>query len=267
MGKNPEGSLIDGANGFLYGMTTSGGSSNYGSIFRVRPDGSEFRKLHDFSNANGRKPLGDLLLYAGRLYGMTSIGGKYKQGVIFSINRNGSGYVILHHFSGSDGAQPLNNLMVYKGSLYGVTSKGGTGDLGVIFKIKSDGTEFKKLFDFNYNSGGAPDGSLLLVPTPFSPESNSARSAVATVVVENAEQQVSIEAYPNPFLDILYVNITHSVHTEFQSVLTDMNGIIVGTHKGPTNATAAIRTNAGQGLYVLKVTVGGSTKHIRVFRK
>ena len=267
MGKNPEGSLIDGTNGFLYGMTTSGGSANYGSIFRVKPDGSEFKKLHDFSNANGRKPLGDLLLYGGRLYGMTSLGGKYKLGVIFRINRDGSGYVIQHHFSGSDGAQPLKNLMVYKGYFYGMTSKGGSGDLGVIFKIKSDGTEFKKLFDFDYNTGGAPDGSLLLVPTPPSTVTKSARSAVAALVVEDAEQQVSVEAYPNPFLDILYVNITHSADTEFQSVLMDASGRIVGTQTGPTNTTAAIRTDVSQGLYVLKVTVGNLTKHIRVVRK
>jgi uncharacterized repeat protein (TIGR03803 family) len=267
IGKNPEGCLIDGANGFLYGMTTSGGLANDGSIFRVKPDGSEFKKLHDFSNANGRKPLGDLLLYGGRLYGMTSIGGKHKRGVIFRINRSGTGYVILHHFSGSDGARPLKNLMVYKGSFYGMTSKGGSSNLGVIFRIKSNGTEFKKLFDFNYNTGGAPDGSLLLVPTTFSTETNSARSAVAAVVVENAEQQVSVEAYPNPFLDVLYVNITNSSETEFQSVIMDMSGRIVGAHTGATNTTAAIRTNFGQGLYVLRVTVGSLTKHIRVVRK
>ena len=198
---------------------------------------------------------------------MTSIGGKHKRGVIFRINRSGTGYVILHHFSGSDGARPLKNLMVYKGSFYGMTSKGGSSNLGVIFRIKSNGTEFKKLFDFNYNTGGAPDGSLLLVPTTFSTETNSARSAVAAVVVENAEQQVSVEAYPNPFLDVLYVNITNSSETEFQSVIMDMSGRIVGAHTGATNTTAAIRTNFGQGLYVLRVTVGSLTKHIRVVRK
>jgi uncharacterized repeat protein (TIGR03803 family) len=267
MGKSPEGSLIDGTNGFLYGMTTSGGAANYGSIFRVRPDGTEFKKLHDFSNANGRMPLGDLLLYGGRLYGMTSLGGKYKQGIIFRINRDGSGYVIQHHFSGMDGAQPLKNLMAYKGYLYGMTSKGGSGDLGVIFKIETDGTDFKKLFDFDQNTGGSPDGSLVLVPTPLPAVTKTAVSEFAVVVTEDTESQVSVDAFPNPFQDILYVNITGTEDTEFRSVLMDTKGMTVGTHTGHTNTNAAIRTNVGPGLYVLKVSVGNLTRYIRVVRQ
>ena len=264
MGKSPNGSLIDGTNGFLYGMTTSGGSGNYGSIFRVKSDGTEYKKLHDFSNANGRMPLGDLLLYGGRLYGMTSLGGKYKKGVIFRINRDGSGYLIQHHFSGSDGAQPTKNLIAYKGYLYGMTSKGGGGDLGVIFKIKTDGTDFKKLFDFDRNTGGAPDGSLVLVPTPLPAVTRSVASELAVVV---SEPQVSVDAYPNTFVDMLYLDVTATENIEFYSVLMDMSGSIVGTHAGRTNTTAAIRTDVRQGIYILKVKVGNLTKYVRVVRK
>ena len=151
-----------------------------------------------------------------------------------------------------------------------MTSRGGSVDLGVIFKIKADGTDFKKIFDFNSNSGGIPDGSLVLVPTPTPAilQSASARSAVAEAVVENAEQQVSIDANPNPFLDVLYLNIAHPVDTEFQSVMMDTNGRIVATHKGQTNSTTAITNDLSQGLYILKVKVGGDvTKFIRVIRR
>jgi uncharacterized repeat protein (TIGR03803 family) len=267
MGKSPEGSLIDGTNGFLYGMTTSGGAANYGSIFRVKPDGSEFKKLHDFTNANGRMPLGDLLLYGGRLYGMTALGGKFKQGIIFRINRDGSGYIIQHHFSGSDGAQPLKNLIAYKGYLYGMTSKGGISGLGVIFKIKTDGTEFKKLFDFNAGTGGAPDGSLALIPTPVPAATRIAGSALAKVTNEVSQQQVFVQAYPNPFVDVLYLNITGTGDQEFQSTLMDISGRIVSSTTGLADTNAAIRTNISPGVYVLKVTVGNWTKYLRVVRK
>lgn len=268
LGKNPEGSLIDGTNGFLYGMTTSGGSANYGSIFRIKPDGTEFKKLHDFNNANGRRPMGDLVLSGGRLFGMTMVGGKYKLGVVFRINRDGSGYTILHHFSGADGAEPLKNLTSYKGYLYGMTSKGGASDLGVIFKIKADGTDFKKLFDFNWNTGGAPDGSLVLIPTPIPAVHQLATTEVATLASGELNEQVSVEAYPNPWVDdILYLQITGTDDGEFQSVMIDTNGRIVGTYNGTTDTTAAIKTELSPGIYVLKVKVGNITKAIRVVRR
>ena len=263
-GKNPEGSLIDGDNGFLYGMTTSGGSANYGSIFRIKPDGSEFKKLHNFNIANGRMPLGDLVLAGGRLYGMTTLGGKFKLGVIFRINRDGSGYTIMHHFSGIDGAEPLKNLIVYKGYLYGMTSKGGSSGLGVIFKIKVDGTDFVKLFDFNWNTGGAPDGSLALIPTPVT---NTTAQSVALITVEESTPEISIHAYPNPFTDILYVQVEGAHDEAFTSSLVDLTGRTVSTQNGLTNTPTSIKVDVSAGLYLLKVKKGNLTKTLRVVRK
>ncbi|TXC76051.1 choice-of-anchor tandem repeat GloVer-containing protein [Luteibaculum oceani] len=58
-GRNPYGSLTL-ANGKLYGMTSSGGISNYGVLFEFNPTDNSFTKKVDFNGSNGRSPFGDL---------------------------------------------------------------------------------------------------------------------------------------------------------------------------------------------------------------
>jgi len=163
-GYYPEGSLFyDGT--FLYGITYYGGTNNAGIIFKLKPAGTEYSKLFDFSTLNGGHPrLGSLISDGTFLYGMTSSGGaNIYDGVIFKIKPNGTGYSKLHDFDVSDqmnGAYPHGSL-IYDGTfLYGMTNGGGSAN-GVIFKIKPDGTEYTNLFNFISESGYQPLGSLI----------------------------------------------------------------------------------------------------------
>jgi uncharacterized repeat protein (TIGR03803 family) len=70
----------------LYGMTYSGGSSNYGTVFQIDANGSGFQLLHTFDGSNGKYPFGILMLSGQTLYGMTSQGGGNNLGVIFAID-------------------------------------------------------------------------------------------------------------------------------------------------------------------------------------
>ena len=74
-GMYPYGSLFsDGT--FLYGMTSEGGTTNMGAIFKIKPDGTGFVKLLNFTGtANGRNPQGSLISDGTFLYGMTCNGG------------------------------------------------------------------------------------------------------------------------------------------------------------------------------------------------
>src|ERR1035437_9169964 len=74
-GNDPYGSLIsDGT--FLYGMTQYGGTDSLGVIFKIKPDGSGYAKLIDFTSvANGSNPSGSLISDGTFLYGMTYGGG------------------------------------------------------------------------------------------------------------------------------------------------------------------------------------------------
>ena len=60
-GSNPQGSLVL-SGSTLYGMTSNGGSNNYGTIFSIYTDGTEFNKLLDFDGTNsGSNPQGSLI--------------------------------------------------------------------------------------------------------------------------------------------------------------------------------------------------------------
>lgn len=162
-GSNPYGSLIsDGT--FLYGMTRSGGTNDFGTIFKIKSDGTGYTKLHDFDSLNGGNPFGSLIRVGTFLYGTASSGGSYA-GVIFKIKNDGTGYSAILDFSGStNGSEPTGDL-IYDGTfLYGVASSGGVDGTGVIFKIKPDGTGASSFFDFSAPpgvNGMFPTGSLI----------------------------------------------------------------------------------------------------------
>src|SRR5258706_9031507 len=84
-GLNPVGSLIsDGT--FLYGITYAGGKNNRGTIYKIKPDGTGYSKLFDFTGAsNGTYPYGHLLSDGTFLFGATSSMGAQGQGIIFKI--------------------------------------------------------------------------------------------------------------------------------------------------------------------------------------
>lgn len=169
----PIGSLIsDGT--FLYGMTDYGGTSFYcGTIFKIKPDGTGYTTLLNFTEENGSHPNGSLITDGTFLYGMSSRGGTNilhggGSGTIFKIKCNGTGYSKLHDFNvANDGANPYGSLISDGTFLYGTTSlydntqQGGEITPGTFFKIKPDGTDYTKLLDFASKNCLFPNGSLI----------------------------------------------------------------------------------------------------------
>jgi uncharacterized repeat protein (TIGR03803 family) len=69
----------------IYGTTEEGGSSGYGTLFRMRNDGSEFATLYCFTNgSDGANPDG-LLLSGNTLYGAAYEGGSGAAGTVFAL--------------------------------------------------------------------------------------------------------------------------------------------------------------------------------------
>jgi uncharacterized repeat protein (TIGR03803 family) len=147
--------------GNLYGTTLNGGTSNYGTVFKVDPSGKK-TVLHSFTEGqDGGDPYAGLIRdSAGNLYGTTSAGGTSGGGTVFKVDSSGNETVLYNFCSRSlceDGQAPFASLaMDSAGNLYGTTYYGGF-DLyyGVVFKLDPTGKE-----TVLYNFTGSGDGGL-----------------------------------------------------------------------------------------------------------
>jgi len=178
-GAFPFGSLIQGSDGKLYGMTSGGGVSGsgvngYGVIFSLDPFTSTYTKLKDFDGTDGRSPYGSLVqANDGKLYAMTYRGGNTDDGVVFSFDPGTSIYKKLKDFDYrniADGISPYGSLMqASNGKLYGMTTYGGSsystswyrGDNGVIFSFDLPAATYTKVMDLDGSNGGSPCGALI----------------------------------------------------------------------------------------------------------
>jgi uncharacterized repeat protein (TIGR03803 family) len=162
-GGQPSGSLIQAANGKLYGMTNNNGPYGRGVIFSFDPQNRTYTKLFDFAGTNGEFPSGSLLEAAdGKLYGMTSHGGITDYGVMFSYDITNSKFTKLKDFDGINGKYPTSDFIQAPDStLYAMTYQGGKNDGGTIFSFKPATSVFTKLKDFDNTNGSNPFSSFL----------------------------------------------------------------------------------------------------------
>ena len=171
----PQGELIFGSDGNLYGTTSGGGqfdgfgpdpnsgAGSYGSVFRISTTG-EWTNLFDFiSNAvqqglysdiapDGAVPSGGLVSgNDGYFYGTTTFGGTnvfnalYGSGTVFKIGADGV-LVVLHLFTDNDGQGPLGGLTLGSdGYFYGATYNSTLYNptlphwYGTLFKVDTNG--------------------------------------------------------------------------------------------------------------------------------
>jgi uncharacterized repeat protein (TIGR03803 family) len=158
-GVMPSGGLVRDAQGNLYGTTEFGGSSGYGTVFKVDIAGVE-TVLHSFNFTDGSDPWDGLISDGqGNLYGTTRLGsGKGPDGlngVVFKLNKVGKERV-LHRFGRfKAGYGPTAGVVRdAQGNLYGTTEAGGNWNCGTVFKIDKTGKE-TLLYVFTGGSDGA----------------------------------------------------------------------------------------------------------------
>jgi uncharacterized repeat protein (TIGR03803 family) len=138
-GEHPYGGVIQGSDGNFYGTTYQGGTSGYGTVFKLTPSGTE-TVLYTFvgGSSDGAYPEAGLIQGSdGNFYGNTRQGGASGLGIVFKLTPSGT-QTVLHSFAGgsSDGANPSANLVQGSdGNLYGSTGAGGTSGNGTFFKV------------------------------------------------------------------------------------------------------------------------------------
>ena len=180
-GATPVGSLAMGKNGDLYGLTTAGGSSTYGTVYRLTPPASAGgawteAALYDFAVLSFGLPQGypaDMQLTigsGGALYGATAAGGRDGYGMVFRLTPPAAPGGIwteteLFSFNNGDGSGPSGGVTAgSNGALYGSTLSGGTGDCidngcGTVFELAPPTTaagawQETVICDFGSSCGG-----------------------------------------------------------------------------------------------------------------
>jgi uncharacterized repeat protein (TIGR03803 family) len=148
------GSLLQTANGNLYGTTAYGGVNNFGEVYEITA-GGQFKVLYSFCSVNsptfcadGGFPWAGLAVgLDGDLYGTTSFGGASEShGTIFKITPAGK-LTTLHVFcadgnpSCPDGSTPYSPLLLASnGKFYGTTFYGGSSwNFGIAFEMTPAG--------------------------------------------------------------------------------------------------------------------------------
>jgi len=179
-GYNSAATLLEYTDGYLYGAAPNGGANGRGTIFRLRPDGSDFEVVHAFSattasedglptNAEGAAPIGGLIDgQDGFLYGAASQGGAVGYGTVFSLAAVDGVVTAVHDFDGTNGGTPSAGVILGRdGRLYGTTIAGGSNssgtslNLGVVFVVARDGSGLQVLHVFDGENGANPASDLL----------------------------------------------------------------------------------------------------------
>jgi uncharacterized repeat protein (TIGR03803 family) len=178
-GNAPEAPVIQAFDGNFYGTTKFGGSNDFGTIFRLTPEGT-LTTLYNFTaETDGASP--DTTLFQGsdtNFYGIMERGGSAGDGVIFQLTSQGT-FTETYSFCTStnteascfDGNEPFAPLIEVNGNLFGSTVSGGTNNItesGERFEIPLDGApagSLIPLYSFcpggNCNGGSFPTAALV----------------------------------------------------------------------------------------------------------
>jgi uncharacterized repeat protein (TIGR03803 family) len=149
--------MAQGRDGNIYGTTSTGGTANKGTVFKITQAGV-VTVLYSFDGTHGSTPVGGLVLNGdGNLYGTTENGGANGYGVVFKITPAGV-LTVVHDFTGTaDGKHPVSPVVNGPaGELY------GTSYPGVAYAVSPFGS-----FGILGDLPAATYGPLLLVNTTF----------------------------------------------------------------------------------------------------
>lgn len=158
------GRMLPASNGLLYGMTTTGGTSNQGVIYSFNTGTNTFSllaSLNSFGYASAfagfiEDPNGELL-------GMSSSGGSGAAGALFRYSIASNTATTLVSFNFSTGAQPQGPLVRHpNGLFFGVTTIGGVNNQGVLFSFDPATATYTRIQDFGGTNGSFPSGGLAL---------------------------------------------------------------------------------------------------------
>jgi uncharacterized repeat protein (TIGR03803 family) len=161
-GSEPYAMLTLGTNGSLYGGNYVGGSSGYGTVFRMTTNGVTTTLAAVNYTTSGGFPVAGLVQGKdGNFYGPTLQGGLSGYGTLFRVT-SPAGFSTLRSFNGQNAAYSSSKLIqAADGNFYGTAESGGTnGGWGTVYQTTPAGA-ITLLASFDYTRGGSPVAGLV----------------------------------------------------------------------------------------------------------
>lgn len=153
-GSDPEGPLIEGPGGDLYGTTARGGANDLGSLYKITRSGA-FTLLYSFGLGDGINPIGPLVQDGGHLYG-------HLPDAIFDYSVSNGRLAIIHRLSFAENQMfraPL--LLASNGDLLTVTTESDLSGIGGrLIRVTPSGVK-SIIHNFTVQEGSDFRGTLL----------------------------------------------------------------------------------------------------------
>jgi|GEM_PF-4496294 len=254
--------------GYLYGICENGGTNNYGTIWKLKKDGSDFSLLRTFNNTtnNENGNTGSLTLgLDGKLYG-TITGGN---GYIIRINTDGSGFTKLVTFTNVSGAYPGNALgspllRAGDGMFYGVCPGGGANSKGVAFKFNPITNAYTLLKAFSDNDGAYPN------TTPTEGADGYIIGGCPNYGLNNAGSIWKIKKDGSSFSVLKQMDLAVTGNRPCRNLYIHTDGFMYGLMSGygPTNAGTFFKMQQdGSSFTVLRSDFDGGSQAISLIYK
>lgn len=181
-GAAPQGRVVIGPSGILYGTTGSGGGGSEcvggcGTVFNLRPPARVCNRsscpwaetiLYKFRGSrvnDGFGPLGDVSFdQNGDIFGTTRDGGEQFKGIVYTLTLTGGSwteFVLYNFLGGNDGEWPAAGVVPNDaGALYGTTPDGGQYNGGVAYQLSGGGAQ-SIIHAFSAATDGRSPGGLI----------------------------------------------------------------------------------------------------------
>ncbi|MBK9593535.1 MAG: hypothetical protein IPO32_19225 [Crocinitomicaceae bacterium] len=164
-GSYPIGKLCQASDGFLYGLTPTGGLNDHGVIYKIDPSNGQYTKLYDLNGPlTGRDPRGGFFEASnGNLFTTTRYGGSLDNGTILELNLSTGLLTKEFDFTGgtSTGYRPEGGLTeADNGLLYGLNT--GVGAISWVYSYNFADSTYTKIVQLTETSHGYnPYGAFL----------------------------------------------------------------------------------------------------------